>query len=51
MRREPPDRALVLCVDEKTQVQALDRSRWTKSADEIPRSVKRFCLHTSNSRH
>lgn len=22
----PPDRALVLCVDEKTQIQALDRS-------------------------
>jgi transposase len=25
--------------------------RWTKSADEILQSVKRFCLHTSNSRH
>jgi len=24
---EPPDRALVLCVDEKTQIQALDRSQ------------------------
>jgi transposase len=24
---EPPDRALVLCVDEKTQIQALDRTR------------------------
>ena len=23
--------------------------RWTKSADEILQSVKRFCLHTSNS--
>ena len=23
----PPDRALVLCVDEKTQIQALDRTR------------------------
>jgi transposase len=25
--------------------------RWTKTADEILQSVKRFCLHTSNSRH
>lgn len=25
--------------------------RWTKTADEILHSVKRFCLHTSNSRH
>ena len=25
--------------------------RWTKSADEILQSVKRFCLHTSNSGH
>ena len=25
--------------------------RWIKSADEILQSVKRFCLHTSNSRH
>lgn len=25
--------------------------RWTKSAEEILQSVKRFCLHTSNSRH
>jgi len=25
--------------------------RWTKSADEILQSIKRFCLHTSNSRH
>lgn len=25
--------------------------RWTKNADEILQSVKRFCLHTSNSRH
>lgn len=25
--------------------------RWTKSADDILQSVKRFCLHTSNSRH
>jgi hypothetical protein len=25
--------------------------RWTKSADEILPSVKRFCLHTSNSGH
>lgn len=25
--------------------------RWTKSADEILQSVKRFCLRTSNSRH
>ena len=25
--------------------------RWTKSADEILQSLKRFCLHTSNSRH
>jgi transposase len=24
---------------------------WTKSADEILQSIKRFCLHTSNSRH
>jgi hypothetical protein len=30
VRREPPDRALVLCVDEKTQVQALDRFRWNE---------------------
>ena len=25
--------------------------RWTKSADEILQSIKRFCLHTSNSGH
>jgi len=25
--------------------------RWTKSADDILQSVKRFCLHTSNSGH
>lgn len=25
--------------------------RWTKTADEILQSVKRFCLHTSNSGH
>jgi transposase len=25
--------------------------RWTKTADEILQSIKRFCLHTSNSRH
>jgi transposase len=25
--------------------------RWTKTADDILQSVKRFCLHTSNSRH
>ena len=25
--------------------------RWTKTADEILQSVKRFCLHTSNSLH
>lgn len=25
--------------------------RWTKNADEILQSVKRFCLHTSNSGH
>jgi transposase len=25
--------------------------RWTKSADDILQSVRRFCLHTSNSRH
>lgn len=25
--------------------------RWTKSADEILQSIKRFCLHTSDSRH
>ena len=25
--------------------------RWTKSADDILQSVKRFCLHTSSSRH
>jgi len=25
--RNPPDRALVLCVDEKSQIQALDRSQ------------------------
>jgi len=25
--------------------------RWTRTADEILQSVKRFCLHTSNSRH
>ena len=24
---DPPDRALVLCVDEKSQIQALDRTR------------------------
>lgn len=27
------------------------RFRWTKSADEILQSAKRFCLHTSNSGH
>jgi transposase len=25
--------------------------RWTKSADDILQSIKRFCLHTSNSGH
>jgi len=25
--------------------------RWARTADEILQSVKRFCLHTSNSRH
>jgi hypothetical protein len=25
--------------------------RWTKTADDILQSVKRFCLHTSSSGH
>jgi hypothetical protein len=54
----PPERAIVLCVDEKSQVQALDRTqpllpmrpgqafRWTKTADDILASIQRFCLRT-----
>lgn len=34
----PPDKALVLCVDEKTQIQALDRTRATDTcAAGVPR--------------
>ena len=43
----PPERALVFCVDEKSQIQALDRTqpfRWTKSADDILATIKHFCL-------
>jgi hypothetical protein len=25
--------------------------RWTKTADDILQSIKRFCMHTSNSGH
>jgi hypothetical protein len=42
----PPDRALVLCVDEKTQIQALDRTqpllpmRPGRSTENFPRSSR-----------
>ena len=37
----PPDRALVLCVDEKSQIQALDR---TQPVLPMPRAACRACL-------
>jgi transposase len=36
---DPPDRALVLCVDEKSQIQALDRSQPLLGGDDGPRSL------------
>jgi hypothetical protein len=38
----PPDRALVLCVDEKSQIQALDRSRGSSSKPASRRSRNRW---------
>jgi hypothetical protein len=54
---DPPERALVLCVDEKSQIQALDRSKhprpfvWTKTADEILDKVAAYCQRISDSGH
>jgi transposase len=80
----PPDHAVVLCVDEKSQIQALERTQpllplrpashrstrelernirdflkqtnehpkpfiWTKSADQILASIRRFCQYTLES--
>ncbi|MDQ3566355.1 MAG: hypothetical protein M3436_20515, partial [Pseudomonadota bacterium] len=40
----PPDKALVLCVDEKSQVQALDRRGVFKSVPELIAAIDEFIL-------
>ncbi len=42
---DPPERALVLCVDEKSQIQALDRSQPTLSMLPGVLAGPRFSVH------
>src|SRR3546814_15502828 len=46
----PPERALVLCVDEKSQIQALDRSQPVLPMRSEERRVGKECVSTCRSR-
>ena len=45
----------MLCVDEKSQIQALDQDPkpyvWTKTADQILESIATYCTRINESRH
>ena len=43
----PPDRALVLCVDDKSQIQALDRT--AHSADEFEQAIYKWLANWNGS--
>jgi transposase len=47
----PPDRALVLCVDEKTQIQALDRTQplWPMRPGQVERRTHDYVRHGTTS--
>ncbi|MDO8477577.1 MAG: IS630 family transposase [Candidatus Rokubacteria bacterium] len=48
----PPDRALVLCVDEKSQIQALDRTQplWPMRPGQVERRSHDYVRHGTTSR-